>query len=98
MIQQPAANQSAEHDLRARLLAGDAEIIDAIILAGSVGIRAKDLHAIDRFPIIRIEASGNPAAQSPRRTANLSACSAISNRLYGISIHPTVSPGDIDRF
>jgi hypothetical protein len=29
-------------------LSGDAEIIDAIILAGSVGIRAKDLHTIIR--------------------------------------------------
>src|SRR5262245_65567839 len=46
--QQPAANQNAEHDLKARLLSGDAEIIDAIILAGSVAIRAKDLHAIIR--------------------------------------------------
>jgi hypothetical protein len=46
--QQPAANQNAEHDLKARLLSGDAEIIDAIVLAGSVGIRAKDLHAIIR--------------------------------------------------
>ena len=44
--QEPPANQNAEHDLTARLLAGDAEIIDAIILAGSVEIRAKDLHAI----------------------------------------------------
>jgi hypothetical protein len=48
VIKSPPANQNAEHDLRARLLAGDAEIIDAIILAGSVGIRAKDLHAIVR--------------------------------------------------
>jgi len=48
VIKSPPANQNAEHDLRARLLAGDAEIIDAIILAGSVGIRAKDLHAIIR--------------------------------------------------
>ena len=46
--QEPAANQNAEHDLTARLLAGDPEIIDAIILAGSVEIRAKDLHAIIR--------------------------------------------------
>ena len=46
--QEPAANQNAEHDLRARLLSGDAETIDAIILAGSVEIRAKDLHAIIR--------------------------------------------------
>ena len=46
--QEPPANQNAEHDLTARLLAGDAEIIDAIILAGSVEIRAKDLHAIVR--------------------------------------------------
>ena len=48
VIKSPPANQNAEHDLRARLLAGDAEIIDAIILAGSVEIRAKDLHAIIR--------------------------------------------------
>ena len=46
--QPPAANQNAEHDLKVRLLSGDAEIIDAIILAGSVEIRAKDLHAIIR--------------------------------------------------
>ena len=46
--QQCAAKQNAEHDLKARLLSGDAEIIEAIILAGSVGIRAKDLHAIIR--------------------------------------------------
>jgi uncharacterized membrane protein YkvA (DUF1232 family) len=46
--EEPAANQTAKHDLRARLLAGDAEVIDAIILAGSVEIRAKDLHAIIR--------------------------------------------------
>jgi uncharacterized membrane protein YkvA (DUF1232 family) len=46
--QEPLANQNAKHDLKARLLAGDAEVIDAIILAGSVGIRAKDLHAIIR--------------------------------------------------
>src|SRR5215472_2177356 len=46
--QEHRANQNAEHDLRARLLAGDAEIIDAIILAGSVEIRARDLHAIIR--------------------------------------------------
>jgi uncharacterized membrane protein YkvA (DUF1232 family) len=46
--QEPAANQNAEHDLKARLLSGDVEIIDAIILAGSVEIRAKDLHAIIR--------------------------------------------------
>ena len=46
--QQSAANQNVEHDLKARLLSGDAEIIDAIILAGSIGIRAKDLHAIIR--------------------------------------------------
>src|SRR6516162_2210136 len=46
--QPPAANQNVEHDLTARLLSGDAEIIDAIILAGSVEIRAKDLHAIIR--------------------------------------------------
>jgi uncharacterized membrane protein YkvA (DUF1232 family) len=46
--QEPAANQNAEHDLKARLLSGDAETIDAIILAGSVEIRAKDLHAIIR--------------------------------------------------
>src|SRR6516165_9523702 len=46
--QEPAANENSEHDLTARLLSGDAEIIDAIILAGSVEIRAKDLHAIIR--------------------------------------------------
>jgi hypothetical protein len=46
--QQRAANQNAEHDLKARLLAGDAEIIDAVIFAGSAEIRAKDLHAIIR--------------------------------------------------
>ena len=46
--QPPAANQNAEHDLKVRLLSGDAEIIDAIILAGSVEIRARDLHAIIR--------------------------------------------------
>jgi uncharacterized membrane protein YkvA (DUF1232 family) len=46
--QAPPANQNAQHDLRARLLSGDTEIIDAIILAGSVGIRVKDLHAIIR--------------------------------------------------
>jgi uncharacterized membrane protein YkvA (DUF1232 family) len=46
--QQSAANRKVEHDLKARLLSGDAEIIDAIILAGSVEIRAKDLHAIIR--------------------------------------------------
>jgi hypothetical protein len=46
--QERRAIQNAEHDLRARLLEGDAEIIDAIILAGSVEIRAKDLHAIIR--------------------------------------------------
>ena len=46
--QQSVANQNVEHDLKARLLSGDAEIIDAIILAGSIGIRAKDLHAIVR--------------------------------------------------
>src|SRR5262249_46908002 len=46
--QQPAANQNAEHDLTVRLLSGDTEDIDEIILAGSVGIRAKDLHAIIR--------------------------------------------------
>jgi hypothetical protein len=40
--QEPAANQNTEHDLKARLLSGDAETIDAIILAGSVEIRAKD--------------------------------------------------------
>ena len=46
--QQPAANHNAEHDLKARFLSGDAETIDSIILAGSLGIRAKDLHAIIR--------------------------------------------------
>jgi uncharacterized membrane protein YkvA (DUF1232 family) len=46
--QQPAANQNAEHDLKARLLSGDKEIIDALILAGSVEIRAKDQQAIIR--------------------------------------------------
>jgi uncharacterized membrane protein YkvA (DUF1232 family) len=44
----PAANQNAEHDLKARLLSRDAQIIDALILAGSVKIRARDLHAIIR--------------------------------------------------
>jgi uncharacterized membrane protein YkvA (DUF1232 family) len=37
----PAANA-------VRILSGDTEHIDGIILAGSVGIRAKDLHAIVR--------------------------------------------------
>jgi uncharacterized membrane protein YkvA (DUF1232 family) len=46
--QEPAANQNTEHDLRVRLLSGDAEIIDAIILAGSVEIRARHLHAFIR--------------------------------------------------
>jgi len=46
--QEPAAKQNGEHDFKVRLLSGDAEIIDAIILAGSVEIRAKDLHAIIR--------------------------------------------------
>jgi hypothetical protein len=46
--QQPAANQTPEHDLAAQLLSGNTEQIDAIIFAGSVGIRAKDLHAIIR--------------------------------------------------
>jgi uncharacterized membrane protein YkvA (DUF1232 family) len=46
--QEPPANQNVKHDLKARLLAGDAEVIGAIILAGSVGIRVKDLHAIMR--------------------------------------------------
>ena len=46
--QQLAANQNSEHDLTVRLLSGDTEHIDAIILDGSVGIRGKDLHAIVR--------------------------------------------------
>src|ERR1700752_184071 len=46
--QEPPANQNGKHDLKTRLLTGDAEVIDAIILAGSVGIRAKDLHTIIR--------------------------------------------------
>ena len=46
--QQRAANQTPEHDLAAQLLSGNTEHVDAIILAGSAGIRAKDLHAIIR--------------------------------------------------
>jgi uncharacterized membrane protein YkvA (DUF1232 family) len=44
----PAANQNSEHDVAVRLSSGDTEHIDGIILAGSVAIRAKDLHAIVR--------------------------------------------------
>src|SRR5262245_29224869 len=46
--QHPAAYQNPEHDLTVRLLSGDTEHIDAIILAESVGIRARDLHRIIR--------------------------------------------------
>jgi uncharacterized membrane protein YkvA (DUF1232 family) len=46
--QEPAANQNAEHDLEARLLSGDAEIIDEIILTGSAEIRANDLQTVIR--------------------------------------------------
>ena len=46
--QQRATNQTPEHDLAAQLLSGNTEHVDAIILAGSAGIRAKDLHAIIR--------------------------------------------------
>jgi uncharacterized membrane protein YkvA (DUF1232 family) len=46
--QQPAAEQNSEHDLTVRLLSGDIEHIDAIILAGSAGIGVKDLHAMVR--------------------------------------------------
>ena len=46
--QQPAANANAGHDLTARLLSEDMQRIDDIIVAGSVGIRARDLHVITR--------------------------------------------------
>ena len=46
--QQPAANQNAEYDLTVRLLSGDREDIDAMILAGSAAIGARDLHAMIR--------------------------------------------------
>jgi uncharacterized membrane protein YkvA (DUF1232 family) len=45
---QPAGNQNSEHDLTVRLLSGDMEHIDAIILAGSAGIGARDLQAMMR--------------------------------------------------
>jgi len=45
---QPAGNQNSEHDLTVRLLSGDMEHIDGIILAGSAGIGAKDLYAMMR--------------------------------------------------
>jgi hypothetical protein len=35
-----------------RILSGDTEHIDGIILTGSVGIRAKDLHAIVRERVL----------------------------------------------
>jgi uncharacterized membrane protein YkvA (DUF1232 family) len=47
-VERPVADQDSEHDLTVRLLSADTEHIDGIILAGSVGIRAKDLHAIIR--------------------------------------------------
>jgi uncharacterized membrane protein YkvA (DUF1232 family) len=46
--QQPAADQSSEHDVAAQLLSGNIEHIDSIILAGSARIRSKDLHALIR--------------------------------------------------
>jgi uncharacterized membrane protein YkvA (DUF1232 family) len=45
---QPDVIENSDHDLMVMLLSGDTEHIDAIILAGSAGIRAKDLHAITR--------------------------------------------------
>ena len=46
--QQPVANQHSEHDSMARVLSGDMQYIDAVIRAGSAGIRARDLYALIR--------------------------------------------------